>query len=74
VAEHYAGARARLVDRPRDPERLAAAIRAAVAGGGRAPTAAPLPTWDDLADRTLDLYRSALGRGPARVAAARRVA
>ena len=85
VAERYAGARGRLVDRPCEPPRLAAAIRAAAqrreaavpdhAGPGEAAVpdhAGPgeaallLPTWDEVADRTLDLYLSALGRSTSR--------
>jgi glycosyltransferase involved in cell wall biosynthesis len=61
VARLYAGARGYVVADLHSPARLADTIATAARSRSRNEAAAALPSWDDVADETAELYLSAVG-------------
>ena len=58
VAQRYAGDRGHVMAGPHTPARLAGAIATAARSPARDVAAAALPSWDDVADETAELYLS----------------
>jgi glycosyltransferase involved in cell wall biosynthesis len=61
VARRYAGDRGYVATEPQSPARLADAIATAARSRSLNGAAVALPSWDDVADETAELYLSAIG-------------